>query len=40
MIPHLNQQVVGDMEHGAGEGDQRPLIDNKLINIERVAGVV
>lgn len=29
------------MEHGGhNEGDQRPLIDNKLINIERVAGVV
>jgi V-type H+-transporting ATPase subunit a len=41
MIPQLNQQVVGDMENGGrDEGDQRPLIDNKLINIERVAGVV
>lgn len=41
MIPQLNQQVAGDLEAGHGNNlDQKPLIDNKLINIERVAGVV
>ena len=40
MIPQLNQHVRGDMEQGSGNMDQKPLIDNKLISIERVAGVV
>jgi hypothetical protein len=43
MIPQLNQQVSGDVEQGNNTQrsiDQKPLIDNKLVNIERVAGVV
>lgn len=41
MIPQLNQQVAGDIEQANSQSlDQKPLIDNKLINIERVAGVV
>jgi len=41
MIPQLNQHVAGDLESSSRNNlDEKPLIDNKLINIERVAGVV
>lgn len=41
MIPQLNSQVQGDLEQG-NQGERARLIDNdmKVINIERVAGVV
>jgi len=42
LIPHLNQQVVGqDIERAGNNEENKRLIDgNKAINIERVAGVI
>jgi V-type H+-transporting ATPase subunit a len=44
MIPQFNQQLVQDLEGRGGRENQpgvyEPLIQNNLINIERVAGVI
>jgi len=41
MIPQFDRQIASDMENSQRtERVYEPLIDNKLINIERVAGVV